>query len=64
MKKRVYGEQCRTQCIVGLPFTVYCLPHALRSALSALRGVGSPKSDVFDPDFCGQTQIAQPTRRK
>jgi hypothetical protein len=23
--------------MVGLPFTVYCLPHALRSALSALR---------------------------
>ena len=29
--------------MVGLPFTVYCLPYALRSALSALRQGGSPK---------------------
>jgi hypothetical protein len=26
--------------MIGLPFTVYCLPHALRSALSALRQGG------------------------
>jgi hypothetical protein len=31
------GEQSGKQHIIGLPFTVYCLPHALRSALSALR---------------------------
>jgi hypothetical protein len=30
----VKGEQSRSQLIFGLPFTVYCLPHALRSALS------------------------------
>jgi hypothetical protein len=29
--------------MIGLSFTVYSLPHALRSALSALRQGGSPK---------------------
>ncbi len=36
--------------MIGLPFTVYCLPHALRSALSALRQGGSPKPGPLGPD--------------
>jgi hypothetical protein len=39
----VNGEQSRNQRMFGLPFTIYCLPHALRSALSALRHEGSAK---------------------
>jgi len=31
------SEHSRSQHIIGLPFTVSCLSHALRSALSALR---------------------------
>ena len=38
----VNGEQSRSQRIFGLPFTVYCSPHALRSALSALRHESGP----------------------
>ena len=33
----VKGEQSRSQRMIGLPFTLYSLPYALRSALSALR---------------------------
>jgi hypothetical protein len=33
----VNGERSLSQDIFGLPFTVYCLPDALRSALGALR---------------------------
>ena len=33
----VNGEQSLSQHIFGLPFTVYCLPDALRRALGALR---------------------------
>jgi hypothetical protein len=33
----VNGEQLRSQRIIGLLFTVSCPPHALRSALGALR---------------------------
>jgi hypothetical protein len=35
--------------MIGLPFTVSCLPHALRSALNALRQGGSPKPGPLDP---------------
>jgi hypothetical protein len=42
----VNGEQSLSQCIIGLPFTVHCLPHALRSALGALRQ-GAVQSRVF-----------------
>ena len=44
----VNGEQSRSQRMIG--FTVHCLPHALRSALSALRQGGSPKPGPLDPD--------------
>ncbi|MGD8435762.1 MAG: hypothetical protein PVI73_16705, partial [Syntrophobacterales bacterium] len=40
-KKRVNGEQSQGQGMIGLPFTVYCLPDALRSALSTLRQKGT-----------------------
>jgi hypothetical protein len=33
----VNGEQFKSQHMIGLPFTAYCSPHALRSALGALR---------------------------
>ena len=33
----VKGEQSLSRRMIGLSFTVYCLPHALRYALSALR---------------------------
>jgi hypothetical protein len=46
----VTGEQSRNQLMIGLAFTVYCLPHALRSALSALRHGGSPKPGPLRPD--------------
>jgi hypothetical protein len=36
-EKKVNGKQLRSQRIIGLPFTVPCLPKALRSALTALR---------------------------
>jgi hypothetical protein len=44
----VNGEQLRSQRIIGLPFTVHCLPNALRSALTALR-LGLAKSS--EPGF-------------
>jgi hypothetical protein len=37
--------------MIGLPFTVYRLPHALRSAFSALRHGGSPKPGPLGLDF-------------
>jgi hypothetical protein len=46
----VNGEQPRSQRMIGLPFTIYCLPHALRSALSALRQGGSPKPGPLGSD--------------
>jgi hypothetical protein len=33
----VNGEQSESERMIRLSFTVYCLPHALRSALGALR---------------------------
>jgi hypothetical protein len=35
--------------MIGLPFTVYCLPRALRSALSALRQGCSPETSPLSP---------------
>ena len=35
------GEHLRSQAMIGLPFTLYCSPNALRSALSAFP-VGRP----------------------
>jgi hypothetical protein len=35
--------------MIGFPFTVNCLPHALRSALGALRQGGSLKAGHIDP---------------
>ena len=32
----VNGERLRSQRVIGLPFTVHCLPKVLSSALSAL----------------------------
>jgi hypothetical protein len=43
----VNGEQSQSQRMIGLPFTVYCLPHAFRSALSALRQGGQSKDGAF-----------------
>jgi hypothetical protein len=40
----VKSEQSRSQGMIGLPFTVYCLPHALRSALSVM---GAAQGWVF-----------------
>jgi len=40
----VNGEQSRSQRMIGLPFTVYCLPHALRSALCVK---GQAKAGAF-----------------
>jgi len=37
------GEPLRRQRMIGLPFTVYCSPKALRSALNALPMGGSPR---------------------
>jgi hypothetical protein len=31
-RQMVNGEQLYGQCIIGLPFTVYCLPNDWRSA--------------------------------
>jgi hypothetical protein len=45
----VNGEQSRSQRMIGLPFTVYCLPRALRSALSALRQGCSPETSPLSP---------------
>lgn len=41
----VNGKQSQSQRRVGLPFTVYCLLHALRYALCDLTG---SKDHVFD----------------
>jgi hypothetical protein len=49
-RQMVDGERSRSQCTIGLPLTVYCLPHALRSALSALHQEGSPKPGPLGPD--------------
>ena len=38
----VNGEQSWSQRIICLPFTVYCSPPALRSALGALRHEPGP----------------------
>jgi hypothetical protein len=38
------GEKLRSQRLIDLPFTVYCLPNALRSALSALLHWGGSKA--------------------
>jgi hypothetical protein len=46
----VNGEQSWSQRMIGLPFTVYCLPHALRSALSALPQGSSPKTGPLGQD--------------
>ena len=46
----VNGEQSWSQRMIGLPFTVYCLPHALRSALGTLRHGGRPKPGPLDTD--------------
>ena len=43
-------EQPQSQRMIGLPFTAYCLPHALRSALSALPQGGIPKTSPLGPD--------------
>ena len=45
--------------MIGLPFTVYCLPHALRSALSALRQEGSAKPGLLGPE-CFLSQPVTP----
>ena len=39
-----------SQRMIGLPFTVSCLSHALRSALSALRQGDSAKPVPLGPD--------------
>jgi hypothetical protein len=60
----VNGEQSRSQRMISLPFTVYCLPHALRSALSALRQGGSPEPDSLLLSFnlvCLREEIKQRT---
>jgi hypothetical protein len=46
----VNSEQSRSQHIIGLPFTVYCLSHALPSALSALRHRARAKLGPLNPD--------------
>jgi hypothetical protein len=43
-REMVNGEQSRSQRMIGLPFTVYFLLHALRSALSVK---GAAQSRVF-----------------
>jgi hypothetical protein len=45
----VDGEQSKSQRTIGLPFTVYRLPHALRSALGALPPRDSPKPGFLVP---------------
>ena len=44
----VNGEQSRSQLIFNLPFTVSCLPHALRSALCVK---GQSKAGSFGSGF-------------
>jgi hypothetical protein len=47
----VNGEQLRSQRMIGLPFTVHCLPNALRYALSALLHGVSSRLGPLDLDF-------------
>jgi hypothetical protein len=49
-RQMLNGERSRRQRKIGLPFTVYCLAHALRSALSALHQGTSSKADPLGPD--------------
>jgi hypothetical protein len=46
-RSMVNGEQCRSQLMTGLPFTVYCSPNALRSALGALPHLVTAQSQVL-----------------
>jgi hypothetical protein len=62
----VKGEQLRSQQIIGLPFTVYCLPNAMRSALGALRGIRivepfllMSKDVRSQEDICQQFKVHQ-----
>jgi hypothetical protein len=46
----VNGEQSESERMIRLSFTVCSLPHALRSALGALRHVGSSKPGPLGQD--------------
>jgi hypothetical protein len=46
-RSMVNGEQYRSQLMTGLPFTVYCSPNALRSALGALPHLVTAQSQVL-----------------